>query len=201
MCQSSNILTITCRFHLHCINVQPEITFMTLTHTKHHDTNEFSFTLCVFTGPLHKSHKWCLTESGDTRDFPPTNSLASTLCRNKRARFLTDIFLESTQPLHTSEAELNNWYFTGMKRVKFARQRSDSYNSNGVIQNASLCLWRFIWVCWTGSSRMHQELRKMDGRDSGLSVARPITFPLAFIIRAACLFSATLGLHIWICLI
>lgn len=133
--------------------------------------------------------------------FSTDNSLVSKLCWNKRAHFLPGIFLESTQPLHTSEAELNNWYFTGMKRVKFGRQRSDSYNSNRVIQNASLCLWQFIWVCWTGSSRMHQELRKMDGRDSGLSVARPITSPLAFIIRTACLFSATLGLHIWICLI
>jgi len=113
-----------------------------------------------------------------------------------------DIYIRvSAQPRHTSEAGLNNWYFRRMKRVKFGRQRSDSYNSNRLIQNASLCLWQFIWVCWTGSSRLHWELRKMDACDSRLSVGRPITFPLAFIILLACLFSATLGLHIWICLI
>ncbi len=113
----------------------------------------------------------------------------------------TAYFRVSAQPRYTSEAGLNNLYFRGMKRAKFGRQRSDGYNSNRLIQNASLCLWQFIWVCWTGSSRLHRELRKMDACDSGLSVGRPITFPLAFIIRLACVFSATLGLHIWICLI
>lgn len=129
--------------------------------------------------------------------FKP-NSLVLTL---EKTLHIAAYFRVSAQPRHTSEAGLNNWYFRGMKRAKFGRQRSDGYNSNRLIQNASLCLWQFIWVCWTGSSRLHRELRKMDACDSGLSVGRPITFPLAFIIHLACLFSATLGLHIWICLI
>lgn len=157
----------------------------------------YEFTRCLCESSKRHSVKKDLWSSLIFTQY--TNSLAST--KFEKTLQLSRYWRGSAQPQLTSEADLNNWYFRGMKRVKFGRQRSDGYNSNRLLQNASLCLWQFIWMCWTGSSRLHWELRKMDVCDSRLSVGRPITFLLAFIIRLACLFSATLGLHIWICLI